>query len=1625
MKVSNEGKINYNNIVQPNAVFGIPIGRNQYKFDEEGNIKSYPDGLINAIDINWGGAEVKNSQINTTDDLLDLINGLGSGGSSDTPIDSNQIIPIMLSAIRALQAEVIKLRNSFKNGIVSYKDEKTKMSNVLHEYHDIEAEEPLWATDESELSGIEGYNFEDPRQFSFTGDDILNGEDNEEYVKITGEGIWEDTSDKLKDVEDPRVYCYLTVDSLDFTIKLKTVNYSSENILDTENISYKDIDFSKFNIRESINGVYNILIILGRKQYNSKDKKLYGENFIWIGIADYLTSEMKLNGYLNLSNEITPSPFYVNERYIFNKITFNDITLSKLDFYSKYNDFTNEVQESTVSDDPYKYEAAHITIRSVKKYETLESIKNQLLDDELIYVKESGKLYIISDNTIKNISVGSGDDTNPTDPDNMTNEQLLAKLEELGIIIIEKDENGSILSTSLNNDIILNNFESVKFINTETNQEFNITVDAYGNFVSSKNEPEKSLEFNINKATEDNINKLLKGTNRVFYDNGIESSTNGFIDVRGFVSRYNDLNKNGSLSNITNATTHKMGSSWKLNADRIKIASIYAPLSSDTKISCTHAYVELENTSNEDFPLDGCYLHFDRPVINKSTNEIEYIVSHLALKGYIPANSTYLIRGKKYRDNNDANIFVKVNTFDQEWYDKETNNDLIDFTLYNAEEVDNEGKKIYGYGFALTYQEENLTHETELATANSSNLAINGHNAVLKGLTETDFPFLYKWNFIDAVCINKQNKWLPDSSAGGIYVAASNSIYKNMFELDPAKQAFNSLNKKDSSRSRYQKSETDLQTLELSDGYISFPKTLEYKKYVSDYTPKASFEHKNVQTDKTKLNVTKPNAVTVSFGTNVFTTRCFNWVSAGLFDEYVFVKKVGDTEWNVFESYKNTSISKTSQYTYTANENEYPKLREYPENIKNTIYASLTKERIYDYFPADGTYYTSHKCIINICASAPSSPEEWVYVIGRGIKDENDKIIGFDPNYHSEEMHFTMYPSSYVPKIYQVTDQQGFHWQEYQAWAAVAKGLNEKIYEECNNKQIIPILINTGDMTQSGARVSEWLDYYNAGECLFNHLEQMNIVGNNDLSPVSSVNDIGMGDDVDKSNPYFYNLFYCYEVNPIYLNTYYTSDDDIPEGKHVGDIKGQDMENPIYPIVNNVYIPSLYYIDINNLRLLFLNSEITQDACDKWFKTVKDEKICNIYTGYLTTQSQMTDEASPYLANQIGFTTIYTMIYHMTEDTSKKYIAICHEMPFTVITKDSLYYEYKKDEQTTLTSIGEYRSISSANALVGCHMNQVSKGDFGYGIYWFSRLMEYRNIKLVLGGHKHTYCVTYPLAENYKYGDDKWSLIDGCMAMSETLNNDLERSVKWTWTGENIGDSNTTIPYEANHTKLPLTLVSDDELATRYNNNCNDQFIINKALSGKNENAPIFLPCHIISDNWINGKHYTQEEADNYNTEHGLHNGDEGFVTTDSWQIAKHNIHPVRYFMCQASGYKLTSNKELPSALQRFSELIPQTTIKADKTDKPNNNQQSPMYATISFDNSLTNYSIKLTRVRNISKDNLTGDPAAWLFNQQSHSTDPMRLEYITLNRDSFNSDKYNFGAWSETESNLYDNISL
>jgi hypothetical protein len=98
-----------------------------------------------------------------------------------------------------------------------------------------------------------------------------------------------------------------------------------------------------------------------------------------------------------------------------------------------------------------------------------------------------------------------------------------------------------------------------------------------------------------------------------------------------------------------------------LLSDRLKIGAVYAPIPDRTLFGCSHAYIELENTSDQDINLKGCSLHV---AYKEDTNK----VFKLDLTGTIKAGGTYLIRGKQYSKFEDVNTVIKVTSFDQEWY---------------------------------------------------------------------------------------------------------------------------------------------------------------------------------------------------------------------------------------------------------------------------------------------------------------------------------------------------------------------------------------------------------------------------------------------------------------------------------------------------------------------------------------------------------------------------------------------------------------------------------------------------------------------------------------------------------------------------------------------------------------------------------------------------------------------------------------------------------------------------------------------------------------------------------------------------------------------------------------------
>jgi len=161
---------------------------------------------------------------------------------------------------------------------------------------------------------------------------------------------------------------------------------------------------------------------------------------------------------------------------------------------------------------------------------------------------------------------------------------------------------------------------------------------------------------------------------------------------------------------------------------------------------------------------------------------------------------------------------------------------------------------------------------------------------------------------------------------------------------------------------------------------------------------------------------------------------------------------------------------------------------------------------------------------------------------------------------------------------------------------------------------------------------------------------------------------------------------------------------------------------------------------------------------------------------------------------------------------------------------------------------------------------------------------------------------------------------------------------------------------------------------------------------------------------------YTQEEADEYNSSHNLEEGAEGYVTTNDYKNGYIETFTfdddnqfVIYDMSQATGYKLTSNKELPSEFQKFSMVIPKTTTKISNgkfSDTASADQQMPMFGIIDLlgDNK---YNVKVARVNNISSE-----ATKMTFKQGKVGKNPATIEYLCMACGSLQT--YLYGFWCQ-----------
>ena len=235
------------------------------------------------------------------------------------------------------------------------------------------------------------------------------------------------------------------------------------------------------------------------------------------------------------------------------------------------------------------------------------------------------------------------------------------------------------------------------------------------------------------------------------------------------------------------------------------------------------------------------------------------------------------------------------------------------------------------------------------------------------------------------------------------------------------------------------------------------------------------------------------------------------------------------------------------------------------------------------------------------------------------------------------------------------------------------------------NEENYNFTINTGDITQSGNRPNEWLDYYDGRQYLRDK-EEMFSIGNNDLCGHNATE---LTDGEDATSKY----------NHINILRYFTFE--LDENNPYSFVEWNDNTYPIY---------SVYSFNYGNYHFISLNSEIAI-ASSKMYKDWESDSYAGDKTFAQTANAQIENWLLKDLQLWTG---------QDNPTNCSKCIVYMHEMPFTIVT---------------------WSFMNSTSARAGSHLNTLNSN----GNYRFSRLFKKYGIRLVMGGHKHTYCITKPV----------------------------------------------------------------------------------------------------------------------------------------------------------------------------------------------------------------------------------------------------------------------------------------
>lgn len=592
----------------------------------------------------------------------------------------------------------------------------------------------------------------------------------------------------------------------------------------------------------------------------------------------------------------------------------------------------------------------------------------------------------------------------------------------------------------------------------------------------------------------------------------------------------------------------------------------------------------------------------------------------LPLRGKIKAGGTFVIRGAQCAAKTNTTI-IDVDEYDQEW---RVNGELISFEQKSPT-------------FYLAWGDNGQFYNEQDVLVPASQLTRVVYHA----------DHLFK-GYIDSVGFGTG---AASEGSSPVQITSGDSwsdlLFVRHFTLDPVNQANKAFTARKSNNLW-----TYINLQKNADETVANPIYYYTRDSKIKFRPRKSLAGKNIFTSKSVFDDKKPNAVNITFGRQATykdsthkASRCFNWVSVGYYDEYLEYTTAADVNWQSsqqIDSITEKSIQSGGYY--------------YGNTVVTTFIDQYKRIR---WITTNNTAVTSHKILLQGLDAGT-----YKYRIRRRGDD----------SYVSDVRQFTVWADSQVGSFsyVQTSDQQGFNWLEYQAWKKASFFISQEHPD-------IKFTVNTGDITQNGNRESEWLDYYDGRQFLFN-LEEMFTIGNNDLCGVNEW-ELGTGQAG------------TYKINHKNILFYYTFELD-PEN------------SPIFHSGDTVYyMPSMYSFNFGSWHFVSLNSEFAANTY-KVYQESAGTFIADTYTqmaDWFKKDLQLWQGTSGEPAN------------------CSKCIVYCHEMPYTIITH--------------ATYIG-------SNGRGGSKLNTMKTHDYTY--YW-SRIFKQYGIRLVMGGHKHTYSMTRPV----------------------------------------------------------------------------------------------------------------------------------------------------------------------------------------------------------------------------------------------------------------------------------------